>query len=159
VIILGIDPGTIKTGYGMVEIRGSRLWHLDSGLIIPPSKEKLEGKILEIFTRLMTLIDTCRPDTLSIEEIFVAKNSRSALVLGHARGVALLAGASKGIPIYGYTPTTVKKCVTGNGLASKEQVQAMVKRLLNLPEVPAEDAADALALAICHAFQKTDARP
>jgi len=153
VIILGIDPGTVRTGYGLVESSGSRLRHIDSGLVSPPSNFSLADKVRLIYDGLCKVIENYRPDELAIEEIFVGKNSRSALVLGHARGVALLAGNQRGLPIFGYTPAVVKKSVTGNGMATKEQVQEMVKILLKLPETAAEDASDALALALCHSFR------
>ena len=152
-IILGIDPGTVHTGYGVVESAGSRMAHIENGLVAPPRGADLSEKVRYIFDGVIRLIDTYRPDALSIEEIFVGKNSRSALVLGHARGVILLAGNIRGIMTTGYTPAVVKRCVTGNGAATKEQVQEMVRMLLRLPAVAQEDASDALALAICHAMR------
>ncbi|MFA6032557.1 MAG: crossover junction endodeoxyribonuclease RuvC [Myxococcota bacterium] len=152
-IILGIDPGTVHTGYGVVESAGSRMAHVENGLLVPPRGAELSDKVRCIFDGVIRLIDTYRPEALAIEEIFVGKNSRSALVLGHARGVILLAGNMRGVPATGYTPAVVKRCVTGNGAATKEQVQEMVRMLLKLPAVAQEDASDALALAICHAVR------
>lgn len=157
-IIFGIDPGTQRTGYGVIECEGSALSHVDCGIIAPPAKLLLSGKVKFIYDGLMALLQEHRPDVIAIEEIFVAKNSRSALVLGHARGVALLAAATLRIPVHGYAATAVKKGITGNGGALKPQVQEMVKTLLGLPEIAQEDAADALALAITHAFNGGAAR-
>jgi crossover junction endodeoxyribonuclease RuvC len=158
VIIFGIDPGTQKTGYGIVSCEGSALRHVDCGIIAPPAKLVLSDKVKFIHDGLIALLHEHRPDAIAIEEIFVAKNSRSALVLGHARGVALLAAATLRIPIHGYAATAVKKGITGSGAATKPQVQEMVKTLLGLPEIAQEDAADALALAITHAFNGGAAR-
>jgi crossover junction endodeoxyribonuclease RuvC len=152
VIILGVDPGTRRTGYGLVELSGSRLRHVDNGVISPERKARLSEKVLHIYGNLLSLIDEHRPAAMALEEVFVAKNTRSALVLGHARGAVLLAAAMKAIPIHGYAPTAVKKAVSGSGHASKEQVQAMVRTLLGLPGDAQQDASDALALAICHSF-------
>ena len=151
-IIVGIDPGTQRTGYGIINGEGSTLLHVDCGIIAPPAKYVLSEKVKFIYDGLMTLLRTHRPDSIAIEEVFVAKNSRSALVLGHARGVALLAAATLKVPVFGYSATAVKKGITGNGAATKLQVQEMVKTLLGLPEIAQEDAADALALAITHLF-------
>ena len=152
-IIVGIDPGTQRTGYGIVEREGSALRHVDCGIIAPPAKYVLSDKVKFIYDRLLALLHEHRPAAIAIEEIFV-----SALVLAHARGVALLAAATLQIPIYGYAATAVKKGITGNGLATKEQVQEMTKTLLGLPEIAQEDAADALALAITHSFRTETVR-
>lgn len=151
-IVIGVDPGTVRTGYGLIEVAGSRLRHIDNGIIAPNRSWTLSEKVLHIHENLLSILDEFKPVEMSLEDIFIAKNARSALVLGHARGVTLLAAASRGIRVFGYAPAVLKKAVTGNGQASKPQVQEMVKVLLGLPEVSQEDASDALALAICHSF-------
>lgn len=149
-ITLGIDPGTRKMGYGLVEGIGSRLIHIENGAIITKTDVHLSLRLKQIYDCLTELIEKYQPDVVSIEDIFYAKNVKSALKLGHARGVAMLAGANAGLEVFEYTPTAIKSAVVGFGRAEKGQVQQMVKMLLNLPEPPQEDAADALAAAICH---------
>jgi crossover junction endodeoxyribonuclease RuvC len=158
VIVIGVDPGTQRTGWGLVRSAGSRIEHVDCGVIVPGARLPLSGKVKLIHDRLAAILRIHAPDAMAVEEVFVAKNSRSALMLGHARGAVLLAGADAGVPIFGYSPTTVKKGITGNGSATKHQVQEMVKLLLKLGEIAQEDAADALALAICHAFHSPAVR-
>lgn len=148
-IILGIDPGTQVTGYGI--IRGEKKV-LDYGCIRPPIKLSPQERYLFIFTGIEYLIEQFAPAALAIETQFVYKNPQSALKLGMARGMAILAAAKKKIDVFEYTPRKAKLAVVGNGAASKEQVQKMVQYLLELPSLPKpEDAADALALALCHA--------
>ena len=150
-LVLGIDPGTRVTGYGLVERSGCSLSTLDFGCIRPPAKEALSKRYEAIFHGVTQLIENHSPSVLVVETQFVQKNAQSALKLGMARGVTILAATLKDIPVYEYAPTKAKLAVVGNGRASKEQVQAMVQRLLNLKALPQpEDAADALALAICH---------
>jgi crossover junction endodeoxyribonuclease RuvC len=148
--VIGIDPGTRKMGYGIVESSGSRLIHIDNGAISTSSKAPLAERLKDIYDGISQIIEEYRPDAVSIEDIFYSKNVKSAMKLAHARGVAILAGANKDLDIFEYTPTAIKSAVVGFGRAEKKQVQQMVKTLLNLPEVPQEDAADALAAAICH---------
>ena len=151
-IILGIDPGTRITGYGLIKCQRASHEVIDFGCIKPPPSLPFSERYLIIFNALEHLITTHKPDALSIETQFVYKNVQSALKLGMARGVALLAAAKNGIPIYEYAPKKAKLALVGNGSASKEQVQKMLQLLLQLKEVPEpEDAADALCLAICHA--------
>ena len=149
--ILGIDPGSRATGYGLIDQQGNRLSHLDNGAIITLSSAPLADRLEQIYTRLEELIIQFKPDAVAVEQVFVAKNPASALKLGHARGVALLAGVKAGLPVAEYSALQVKSAVVGYGRAAKTQVQQMTRTLLNLPEIAQEDAADALAVAICHA--------
>ena len=149
--IFGIDPGSDRTGYGCVETDGSRHHVVVSGAICTPGLASFPQKLLEIHTGLTSLLGECRPDCVAIENLFHAVNARSALKLGHARGVAMLAAVEAGLPVVEYTPAEIKKAVVGYGRAEKHQVQEMVKLILGLAMVPApHDAADALAVAICH---------
>ncbi len=148
--IFGIDPGSDRTGYGCVEAAGSRQRLVISGAIRTPAGPFPE-KLLAIHTALAALIRECRPDCVAIENLFYSTNARSALKLGHARGVAVLAAVEAGLPVVEYTPAEIKRAVVGYGRAEKHQVQQMVKLLLGLPALPTpHDAADALAVAICH---------
>lgn len=151
-IILGIDPGTRITGYGIIKVHPHKFETLDFGCIRPPATASSSKKYLIIFEGIKALIDQHKPEALSVEGQFFHKNAMSALKLGMARGMAILAAEMAGIPIFEYAPTKAKKAVVGHGGASKEQVQRMIQKHLNLSELPTpEDAADALALAICHA--------
>ncbi len=150
-IVLGIDPGTRITGYGLVCKNGSLLQPLDYGCIRPPPNLPLPERYRILFESLETLIERNRPDALSVESQFVLKNAQSALKLGMAKGMAILAASRRSIPIFEYPPSKAKLAVSGTGRASKWQVQKMIQTLLRLPALPEpEDAADALALAICH---------
>lgn len=150
--IIGIDPGTAITGYGVIEVRGNDYVAIDYGCIRPPRTLKLSDRYLVIFNAIEELLEKYSPSVLSIETQYVAKNPKSAITLGMARGVAIVAAKRKGLSIYEYAPSKAKSAVVGNGGASKEQVQGMVKMLLKLAVLPTPaDAADALALAICHA--------
>ena len=149
--IFGIDPGSERTGYGCVETDGSRHRMVLCGAIRTPALASFPVKLLTIHTRLAALIAGCRPDCVAIESLFHAVNVRSALKLGHARGVAVLAAVEAGVPVVEYTPAEIKRAVVGYGRAEKLQVQQMVKLILGLATLPApHDAADALAVAICH---------
>ena len=151
-VVLGIDPGTANTGYGVVLARGQTLAALDGGVIATGPSEPLERRLARIHARLCDLISEHRPDALAIEELYFGQNARSAFAVGQARGVVLLAAGMAGVPCFSYTPQAVKQSVCGSGSAAKDQVQRMVGALLALPEPPAPDhAADALAVAICHA--------
>lgn len=151
-IIIGIDPGTLVTGYGIIKIEGTAFTAIDYGCIRPPPSLKLSDRYLILFDSLEKLLQRYCPEALAVETQFVHKNIQSAMKLGMARGVSIIAAKRRGIPIFEYAPTKAKSAVVGNGRASKQQVQGMVKTLLNLPVLPTpEDAADALALAICHA--------
>ena len=147
----GIDPGSERTGYGCVETAGSRHRVVLCGAITTPSGASFPEKLLVIHQRLAALIAECRPDCVAIENLFYAVNARTALKLGHARGVAMLAAVEAGLPVVEYTPAEIKRAVVGYGRAEKQQVQHMVKLILGLAAPPSpHDAADALAVAICH---------
>ncbi|MBS0604890.1 MAG: crossover junction endodeoxyribonuclease RuvC [Verrucomicrobia bacterium] len=151
-VILGIDPGTRITGYGVIKVRHPQLQPLDFGCIRPPVNLELPARYLALFNGLEKLLDLYAPTAVAVETQFVYKNVQSALKLGMARGVVLIAAARRGIPIFEYAPKKAKLAVVGTGSASKEQVQKMIQLLLKLPVLPEpEDAADALALAVCHA--------
>jgi len=154
----GIDPGSERTGYGCIETEGSRHRMIACGTISSPASALFPDRLLAIHTRLAALILECRPDCVAIESLFFATNVRSALKLAHARGVAMLAAVEAGVPVFEYTPAEVKRAVVGYGRADKPQVQQMVKLLLGLPSVPSpHDAADALAVAICHVHSRLPA--
>jgi crossover junction endodeoxyribonuclease RuvC len=149
--VFGIDPGSARTGYGCVQSDGSRHRMVACGAISIPSSHAFPEKLKIIHAELGELISRHRPDIVAIENLFHAVNARSALKLGHARGVAMLAAVEAGVPIVEYTPAEVKQSVVGYGRAEKGQVQSMVQLLLGLSEPPAPfDAADALAIAVCH---------
>ncbi|MEA2330230.1 MAG: crossover junction endodeoxyribonuclease RuvC [Thermoleophilaceae bacterium] len=151
-IVLGIDPGTANTGYGVVVSRGSTLAALDGGVIETRAGVPLERRLAEIHARVCDLIVEHRPAALAIEDLYFGRNAQSAFAVGQARGVVLLAAGIAGVPCFSYTPQAVKQAVCGSGAAAKGQVQRMVGALLSLTEPPEPDhAADALAVAICHA--------
>lgn len=150
-IILGIDPGSRKTGYGIISKQGNRLIHVDNGAIFTQSAKDFPERLERIFTGLSEIIAQYRPEVVAVEDVFLAKNAQSALKLGQARGAAIVAAVNVGLPVHEYTAMQVKQAVVGTGRAEKTQVQQMIKALLNLPEVAQEDASDALAVAICHA--------
>ena len=152
VIVLGIDPGTAHTGFGVVLSRGRRLVALDGGVIGTGATEPLERRLARIHARVRDLIAEHSPDAVAIEELYFGQNVRTAFAVGQARGVVLLSAGMSGLPCFSYTPQQVKQSVCGSGRAEKSQIQRMVRALLSLPEPPAPDhAADALAVAICHA--------
>ena len=149
--ILGIDPGTITMGYGVVESRDDEIALIDCGALVSPERSPIGERLSYLYHELLEIIEHHQPDTVAVEQPFVAKNARTALAIGRAQAVALLAAANKGIPTYEYTPTQIKQQVANYGASSKEQVQEMVKLQPGLAEVPQpNDAADALAVAICH---------
>ena len=149
--ILGIDPGTNATGYGVVERDGARLLHVAHGALRPARAQSMATRLAQIHAGLIEVIARHEPTCVVIERIFVAASAHSAIVLGQARGVALAAIGAAGLPCEEISPQQIKLAVTGNGAAQKQQVQAMVRRLLALETLPARDAADALAAAICRA--------
>jgi crossover junction endodeoxyribonuclease RuvC len=155
-IVLGVDPGSRTTGYGVVSLQGDRLRCVDCGAIATAKKGKLPGiaeRLAIIYRELEALIRRVSPEVVVVEEVFYAANFKSALTLGHVRGVVLLAASQVGIPLMEYSPLEVKKAVVGYGRADKKQIQTMVKVLLNLQSEPEpHDAADALAIALCHCF-------
>ena len=150
-LVLGVDPGTAITGYGLVWGEGDDLRLVDYGAITTPSDESLPQRLQDIYRQLTALIQEWQPAAAAVEKLFFSRNVRTALSVGQARGVALLAMANAGITVHEYTPLEIKQAVVGYGRASKEQVQEMVKVLLGLDSVPQpDDAADAIAVAICH---------
>ncbi len=150
-LILGLDPGTAITGYGLVRDVEGRLIAVDYGVITTPSGAELDKRLLQIYQELSALISRHKPDAMAVEKLFFSRNVRTAMAVGQARGVVLLTAALAGVPVYEYTPLEVKQAIVGYGGAEKQQVQQMVKLLLNLAEVPQpDDAADAIAVAVCH---------
>jgi crossover junction endodeoxyribonuclease RuvC len=149
--VLGIDPGTANTGYGVVERRGARLLALDGGVITTPPGARPEQRLAAIHARVCALIEEHAVEQVALEDLYFGANARSAFAVGQARGVVMLAAGQRGLACAAYTPQQVKGAVCGNGRAEKLQVQRMVQTLLALPELPRPDhAADALAVAICH---------
>src|SRR6201992_2097588 len=149
-LVLGIDPGTASTGFGLARGEGSRLRAVDHGMIVTRPGVAPERRLAEIHTRVSELLDHHRPDAMPIEELYFGANVQTAFAVGQARGVVLLAAGQRGIPSRSYTPQQVKSAVCGNGRAGKEQVGRMVARLLGLSATPSPDhAGDALAVAIC----------
>jgi crossover junction endodeoxyribonuclease RuvC len=153
--ILGIDPGTRITGYGIIDVEGNRLRHVDNGIVKTRSSEPLPLRLKAIYDGLTMVLREFSPEAVAIEQVFLAKNPKAALTLGHARGTAVIASVNLNLEVHEYSALQVKSAVVGYGHAAKQQVQHMVKALLNLPEVAQEDAADALAVAICHANSRT----
>jgi crossover junction endodeoxyribonuclease RuvC len=158
VIILGLDPGLGCTGWGMIVAEGNRLSHVANGQIRTDAKVELPARLVELHARLLAVIAEHLPTGAAVEEVFVNENPQSTLKLGQARGVVLLAAAGLAIPVGEYAPTLVKKAVVGTGGAAKEQVRAMVQRLLPGARIVGADAADALAVAITHAHHLASAR-
>ena len=151
-VVLGIDPGTANTGYGVVARHGRRVVALDGGVIETAPGLDAGERLAAIHARVGALVDEHRPDALAVEDLYFGANARSAFAVGQARGVVVLAAGQRGLPCCSYTPQQVKGAVCGSGRAGKEQVQRMVQALLALDELPRPDhAADALAVAICHA--------
>ncbi len=148
--ILGIDPGSRSTGYGIIDSDGFRHRYIDSGFIAV-SGDDFPQRLSNIFSQLSQVIARCQPQCAGIEQVFVNKNIDSALKLGQARGAAICAAAQAGLAIGEYTPRAIKKAVVGNGSADKQQIQQMMKILLKLDFLPQSDEADALAIAVCHA--------
>ena len=153
--ILGLDPGLARMGWGAIEMSGTRLTHVAHGVLTSNAKQDLGNRLLALHEALSAVIADLRPDAIAVEQAFVHKDPSAALKLGQARAIALLAGAQAGLEIAEYAPNHIKKCVVGVGHAGKEQVLAMVKRLLPTAHVEATDAADALAAAIAHAHLST----
>lgn len=149
--IIGIDPGIAILGYGIVEYNNNKFKIIDYGVITTTPKFKLPERLEIIYDSLEKILEEHNPDAVAFEELFFNQNAKTALVVGHARGTAVLCAQKKKLNIYEYTPLQVKQAVVGYGRAEKKQVQLMVKMLLNLKEIPKpDDAADALAIAICH---------
>ena len=148
--VLGVDPGTHRMGVGILEADGQKYKVIHCGTIRANSKDLIQKRLLHIFDSLQTVIRSFHPDVMALETLFFAKDVRAVERIGAARACAMLAASKQGIEVVEYGPMVVKKSVTGNGHAAKEQVQFMVTRLLNLKESPALDASDALAIAMCH---------
>lgn len=149
-LVLGVDPGSLNTGYGLVKKEHNRLIYVGGGKISLPSSLPFSERIHDIFQSLVHIIDTYQPDEMSIEDIFFAKNVKSALKIGHVRGAALVAATQRDLKVFEYTPLQIKQSVVGYGRATKEQVRAMVKLILQLDISLSFDTSDALAIAICH---------
>ena len=149
--LIGLDPGLRHTGWGVIEAHGNRLIHVADGVVHSPTRRALAGRLVELFRQLNAVLEEYRPDAAAVEETFVNKNPTSTLKLGLARGVALLTPALHKLQVYEYPANLIKKSVVGAGHAGKEQVQVMVRVLLPASQAGSPDAADALAVAICHA--------
>lgn len=151
-LILGIDPGSRKTGFGIIRhTAGARIEYVTSGVIRLEKLETFPDRLNQIFQSISEIVEEYLPDEAAIEEVFLGRNAASALKLGQARGSAIVSCMQRGLPVAEYAAKKVKQAVVGNGSASKDQVQHMMKTLLKLPGLPQEDAADALAIAMCHA--------
>jgi crossover junction endodeoxyribonuclease RuvC len=152
IVVMGIDPGVANTGFGVVRVAGGRMSALDGGVIESASEEAAERRLARIHEAVVDLLGRYQPAAMALEDVYFGKNVRSAIAVGQARGVAVLAAGQLSVPCFGYTPQAVKKAVCGTGSAAKQQVQRMVGALLSLERPLASDhAADALAVAICHA--------
>jgi crossover junction endodeoxyribonuclease RuvC len=152
--VLGIDPGLASTGFGVVATHGGRVIAVDGGVVATAAGAAVEARLALLHERVASLLEEHRPDAVALEALYFGRNARSAFAVGQARGVVLLAAGQGGVPCVDYTPQQVKGAVCGRGRAAKDQVARMVQTLLALPEVPTPDhAADALAVAICHANQ------
>ena len=152
--ILGVDPGLVQTGFGIISVRDNKSTLIDYGIIKPSPKDNLAHRLLTIFNDVCKIITDFKPQVFAIEDIFYGKNVKSAMRLGQARGASMVAAASKQIPIYEYSARKVKQSLTGNGNAHKNQVQFMVKATLQMDHIPEPmDASDALAVALCHDHQ------
>ena len=149
--ILGIDPGTVTMGYGVIETGVDEITLVDYGALNTSASSPIGERLSYLYNRLLEIISRHQPDAVAVEQPFMSKNVRSALAIGRAQAIAMLAAANRGIPVYEYAPTEVKRRVTDYGASSKEQIQEMVRLQLGLSQVPEpNDAADALAVAICH---------
>ena len=149
--ILGIDPGTVTMGYGVIEDRDDEIALVDYGALNSPARSPMGERLSYLYNGLVEIISRCQPDAVAVEQPFMAKNVKSAMAVGRAQAVAILAAANRQIPTYEYTPTQVKQRVADYGASSKEQIQEMVRLQLGLSQAPQpSDAADALAVAICH---------
>jgi crossover junction endodeoxyribonuclease RuvC len=149
--VLGIDPGTVTMGYGVVESRDDEIALIDCGALTSPERSPIGERLNYLYNELLKIIQHHQPEAVVVEQPFIAKNVRSALAIGRAQAIALLAATGKGIPTFEYTPARIKQMIANYGASSKEQIQEMVRLQLGLAEVPQpDDAADALAVAICH---------
>jgi crossover junction endodeoxyribonuclease RuvC len=153
-VVLGIDPGTKRTGYAVVEAVGESVVIISSGTLTTSAKAPFHEKLKVVYEGLLDIVATYEPDEIAVEDVFVKKNARVALKMGHVRGVALLVAAISGIALGEYSPGEVKQAIVGSGAASKEQVTFMVTALLKMVDIPSEDEADALAVALCHIHRR-----
>jgi len=149
-VVVGIDPGSIATGYGSIRRTEAGVECLGFGCIRPAQQRPFETRLEEIYDKLLKVFDAYKPDRIAVETIFHSKSARSALVMGHVRGVVLLAAAKTRVPVFEYTPLEVKLSVVGSGAASKKQVQFMIEKILSPSGRLSSDASDALAIALCH---------
>lgn len=157
--ILGIDPGTATTGFGVIDVAGSKLKFVDAGVVTTPPEISMPNRLSEIFACLSQIIDEHKPEVVVVEQLFFANNVTTAITVGQARGIVLLAAAEAGLPVAEYTPLQVKQAITGYGRADKKQIQEMVKLTLGLDGIPKpDDAADGLAIAITHAQQRVEVK-
>jgi crossover junction endodeoxyribonuclease RuvC len=152
--LIGIDPGLRNTGWGVIAVKDNRLIHIADGVVLSDAKNSLAERLVQIYDGLLEVIERYQPDEAAVEETFVNKNPVSTLKLGQARGISLLVPARLGIPVAEYLPNLVKKTVVGSGHAAKEQIQMMIRTLLPGCEIKTADAADALAIAVCHAHHR-----
>lgn len=158
-IILGLDPGTATTGYGVIAVNGNHIRPICYGIISTPASDEMPKRLNTIYTELGEILEKFHPDEVAIEKLFFGRNVTTAITVGQARGILLLQAERHGKEIGEYTPLQVKQALVGYGSADKKQVQFMVKRFLNLKDIPRpDDAADALAIAICHAHMRTHKR-
>ena len=156
--IIGIDPGLVQTGFGIINVKDNQASLIDYGIIKPAQRDALSSRLLVIFNDVCEILSNYNPQVFAIEDVFYGKNVKSAMRLGQARGAAMVAAASKNMPIYEYSARKVKQSVTGNGNAHKSQIQFMVKAKLHMNHNPEPmDAADALAIALCHDHQFREA--
>lgn len=156
--VLGIDPGTRRVGYGLMEIVGGRSKVVEYGVFKVDEKEEFPKRLEQIYTSVFDLLGRVRPDAVAVEEVFVSQNAKTTLRLGHARGVVLLAAVKQAVPVAEYAPRKIKQSVVGQGNASKVQVQRMISQILKIPfDGLEEDAADGLAVALCHGLRCREA--
>jgi crossover junction endodeoxyribonuclease RuvC len=157
-VFLGVDPGSARTGFGLIVSDAGALRHVAHGVIQADSGRPLPQRLQRIHHRIVELIEFHRPESVAVEAIFHARNAKSSLTLGHARGVILLACVDAGLEVHEYSPRVIKQALTGYGQADKEQIRFMVRSMLGLRENPPLDASDALAVAVCHAHCETASR-
>jgi crossover junction endodeoxyribonuclease RuvC len=148
--VLGLDPGSVRTGWGVVELAGHRARGIAAGVIRVPERAPIAARLQQIHAGVRAVLEQYKPDAVAIEDIFFARYPQAALMLGHARGVALLAAAQSDLPVSTYSPAVVKRAIVGSGRADKQQVAQLVAALLHLAEIPSVDATDALAIALTH---------
>lgn len=149
-LVLGVDPGSQVTGYGLLEKKKDQLVCIHSGRIVSPARAPFYERIHNVFRSMLEIMETYHPEEIAVEDVFYAKNVKSSLKLGHARGAVMIAAVQSGVRIFEYTPLEIKKSVVGYGRATKEQVRSMVRIILRLKSLPDLDTSDALATAICH---------